>query len=63
MSNLGENPDIYHILPMYNNFLGACAQMHSMYHANNCLDLMELRMVGKNEVTYTELLKVCNVSV
>ncbi|KAM7490414.1 hypothetical protein LguiA_033335 [Lonicera macranthoides] len=57
VSSLGENPDIYHILPMYNNFLGACAQTHSMYHANNCLDLMELRMVGKNEVTYTELLK------
>ncbi|KAK2971799.1 hypothetical protein RJ640_018488, partial [Escallonia rubra] len=58
LSILGENADIYPILPMYNNFLGACAQMHSFHHADKCLDLMEQRLVGKNEVTYIELLKL-----
>ncbi|KAK3034795.1 hypothetical protein RJ639_033700 [Escallonia herrerae] len=58
LSIVGENADIYPILPMYNNFLGACAQMHSLHHANKCLDLMEQRLVGKNEVTYIELLKL-----
>lgn len=35
--------------------------MQSLTHAHKCLDLMEHRLVGKNEVTYTELLKVCKV--
>ncbi|GAY48998.1 hypothetical protein CUMW_115890 [Citrus unshiu] len=55
---LGERYGIYPILPVYNSFLGACAKLHSMVHANLCLDLMDSRMVGKNEVTYTELLKL-----
>ena len=58
---LGERYGIYPILPVYNSFLGACAKLHSMVHANLCLDLMDSRMVGKNEVTYTELLKVRGV--
>lgn len=62
MSSLGENPDIYPVLPMYNYFLEACVQMHSVNHASKCLDLMEKQMVGKNEVTYTELLKVCKAN-
>jgi len=33
--------------------------MQSLIQANKCLDLMEKKMVGKSEVTYTELLKVC----
>lgn len=56
---LGKNHGMYPILPMYNCFLGACAKMQSMIHANLCLELMESQMVGKNEITYTELLKVC----
>jgi len=32
--------------------------MQSLILANKCLDLMEKKMVGKSEVTYTELLKV-----
>ncbi|XP_059634066.1 pentatricopeptide repeat-containing protein At1g76280 [Cornus florida] len=55
---LGENHDIYPILPMYNNFLGACARMNSLNHANDCLDLMESKLAGKNEVTHAELLKL-----
>uniref|UniRef100_A0A5B7C0F4 Pentacotripeptide-repeat region of PRORP domain-containing protein n=1 Tax=Davidia involucrata TaxID=16924 RepID=A0A5B7C0F4_DAVIN len=58
MSILGESHDIYPILPMYNNLLGACARMQCVNHANDCLDLMERKMVGKNEVTYAELLKL-----
>ncbi|KAJ4717572.1 Pentatricopeptide repeat [Melia azedarach] len=55
---LGESHGIYPILPVYNCFLGACARMQSMIHANLCLELMDSKMVGKNEVTYTELLKL-----
>ncbi|XP_059459556.1 pentatricopeptide repeat-containing protein At1g76280-like isoform X7 [Corylus avellana] len=55
---LGERHGIYPILSVYNGFLRACAKMRSIVHANQCLDLMEHRMVGKNEVTYSELLKL-----
>ncbi|KAJ0025546.1 hypothetical protein Pint_09254 [Pistacia integerrima] len=58
---LGKSHGMYPILPMYNCFLGACAKMQSMIHANLCLELMETQMVGKNEITYTELLKVCKL--
>lgn len=37
--------------------------MQSLVHANQCLDLMERRRVGRNVITYTELLKVCKNSV
>ncbi|XVF35846.1 hypothetical protein REPUB_Repub19eG0006300 [Reevesia pubescens] len=55
---VGENLGIYPLLPVYNSFLGACAKMQSVVHANQCLDLMERRRVGKNEITYSELLKL-----
>lgn len=55
---LGERQGIYPILSVYNSFLGACAKMRNIFHANQCLDLMERQMVGKNEVTYSELLKL-----
>ncbi|CAL8113903.1 unnamed protein product [Prunus armeniaca] len=55
---LGESPGIYPVLPIYNSFLRACAKMQSIKNANQCLDLMEHQMVGKNEVTYSELLKL-----
>lgn len=29
---------------------------------NQCLDLMESQSLGKNEVTYAALLKVCNIT-
>ncbi|XP_057470174.1 pentatricopeptide repeat-containing protein At1g76280-like isoform X2 [Actinidia eriantha] len=58
MDMLGENHDLYPILPIYNNLLGGCARSHSVSRANHCLDLMERQMVGKNEITYTELLKL-----
>ncbi|KAF3455799.1 hypothetical protein FNV43_RR00441 [Rhamnella rubrinervis] len=55
---IGESHCISRILPNYNIFLGACAKIRSLTHAHKCLDLMDHRLVGKNEVTYTELLKL-----
>ncbi|KAK6256990.1 hypothetical protein QUC31_000449 [Theobroma cacao] len=55
---LGENRGIYPFLSIYNSFLGACAKMQTAVHANQCLDLMERQRVGKNEITYSELLKL-----
>ncbi|XP_020533461.1 pentatricopeptide repeat-containing protein At1g76280 isoform X2 [Jatropha curcas] len=50
----GMNPS----LAMCNSFLEACSEIYSITHANRCLDLMERRMLGKNEDTYTALLKL-----
>ncbi|KAL3505482.1 hypothetical protein ACH5RR_035323 [Cinchona calisaya] len=58
MSLLQENPAIYPLLPVYNNFLGACVQTHTTNYANDCLDLMEHQKVGKNEITYSQLIKL-----
>lgn len=58
INNLGENSDIYPVLPMYNNLLHVCVETHSVNHVIKCLDLMEKQMVGKNEATYMQLLKV-----
>nr|KJB14291.1 hypothetical protein B456_002G118000 [Gossypium raimondii] len=58
MKFLRENHGTYPLLPVYNCFLGACAKMKSIIHANQCLDLMELQRVGKNEITYSVLLKL-----
>ncbi|KAK4853404.1 hypothetical protein QYF36_008673 [Acer negundo] len=54
----GESHGIYPTLPVYNCFLGACAKMQSMTHADLCLELMESRRVGKDETTYIQLLKI-----
>lgn len=58
LKNIGEHHCIHAILPLYNTFLGSCVQMRSLIHVNLCLDLMDHRLVGKNEVTYWELLKL-----
>lgn len=57
MNNIGETPNLYPSLNKYNIILEASAKLESATHANKCLDLMEHDMVGKNETTYTELLK------
>ncbi|CAH9081699.1 unnamed protein product [Cuscuta epithymum] len=36
----------------------ACAQMHNISYVNQCLDLMDNQIVGKNELTYIQLLKI-----
>ncbi|KAJ8538174.1 hypothetical protein K7X08_014714 [Anisodus acutangulus] len=58
MSIMGENPNCYSMLPIYNNFLAACYETQTVDYANECMDLMEHQMVGKNEITYTQLLKL-----
>lgn len=55
---IGEDDSISPVLPVYNYFLGACAKTRSGYHASKCLELMDQRRVGKNEITYAALLKV-----
>ncbi|KFK42046.1 hypothetical protein AALP_AA2G204700 [Arabis alpina] len=46
------------ILPVYNHFLGACAKTSSWNYASKCLELMDQRRVGKDELTYIALLKL-----
>ncbi|KZV33190.1 pentatricopeptide repeat-containing protein [Dorcoceras hygrometricum] len=58
VSFLNENSEESATLPMYNNLLGACVQMHSLNYANKCLHLMERQGLGKNEITYALLLKL-----
>lgn len=54
---IGENDRISFILPLYNTLLSACAKMKDEMLFNQCLDLMENQCLGKNEVTYSALLK------
>ncbi|VVA95475.1 unnamed protein product [Arabis nemorensis] len=53
---LGDS--ISSVLPVYNYFLGACADTKSWNHASKCLELMDQRRVGKDEMTYAALLKL-----
>lgn len=55
---LGENSEATPTLPVFNTLLGSCVQMHSLNYTKECLNLMEHQMVGRNEITYTELLKL-----
>ncbi|XP_017430148.1 pentatricopeptide repeat-containing protein At1g76280 isoform X3 [Vigna angularis] len=54
---LGGSQCLYPVLPLYNRLLGSCTKMQSLIQANKCVDIME-KIVGKSEVTYTELLKL-----
>ncbi|KAK9078126.1 hypothetical protein SSX86_002183 [Deinandra increscens subsp. villosa] len=58
MNSFGETADLYPTLHKYNTLLSASAKMSSVTHASKCLDLMEHNMLGKNEITYTQLLKL-----
>lgn len=53
-----ENNRASLILPLYNYILSACAKMKDAMHANQCLNMMDYQLLGKNEVTYTTLLKL-----
>ena len=44
---------------MYNNLLRECVQTKSLDQARKFYDLMEDQVLGKNEVTYSQFLKVC----
>ncbi|XP_014504630.1 pentatricopeptide repeat-containing protein At1g76280 isoform X2 [Vigna radiata var. radiata] len=58
MDSLGGSQCLYPVLPLYNSLLGSCTKMQSLIQANKCLDIMEKKIVGRSEVTYTELLKL-----
>ncbi|XP_022976056.1 pentatricopeptide repeat-containing protein At1g76280 isoform X1 [Cucurbita maxima] len=58
ISFLAESRVMFPVLPVYNLFLRACGKRQSTVHVSQCLDMMDRRMVGKNEATYSELLKV-----
>ncbi|XP_021761214.1 pentatricopeptide repeat-containing protein At1g76280-like [Chenopodium quinoa] len=55
---IGENDRISFILPLCNSLLSACTKMKDVVLFNQCLDLMESQCLGKNEVTYSALLKL-----
>ncbi|XP_038897388.1 pentatricopeptide repeat-containing protein At1g76280 isoform X2 [Benincasa hispida] len=55
---LAESHVMFPVLPVYNCFLRACVKRQSMVHVSQCLDLMDHRMVGKNEATYSKLLEL-----
>lgn len=59
MDFLGESQRLYPVLPLYNSLLRSCTKIQNIIQASKCLDLMEKQMIGKSEVTYIELLKVC----
>jgi pentatricopeptide repeat protein len=59
MDFLGESQRFYPVLPVYNSILSSCTKTKNLIQARKCLDLMEKQMMGKSEVTYTALLKVC----
>ncbi|XP_074263851.1 pentatricopeptide repeat-containing protein At1g76280-like [Silene latifolia] len=55
---LGENHHVSFILPVYNFLLSACAKMKDVMYRDQCLNLMDKHLLGKNEHTYTALLKL-----
>ncbi|KAG2238238.1 hypothetical protein Bca52824_092549 [Brassica carinata] len=55
---LGGNDSISPLLPVYNYFLGACVKTRKGNYASRCLELMDQRRVGKNEITYAAHLKL-----
>ncbi|CAI9117071.1 OLC1v1018395C1 [Oldenlandia corymbosa var. corymbosa] len=58
ISVLRENPDMYPLLTVCNDFLSFCDQNHTINYVKDCLDFMDHQMVGKNELTYSLLLKL-----
>ncbi|KAI4388505.1 hypothetical protein MLD38_000826 [Melastoma candidum] len=65
--HLWEHQKIYPSLAAYNCLLKACVDSQSPIQINNCFHLMDCQLVGKNEATYLELLKIAvwqeNISV
>lgn len=59
LTSLGGSHHTNPSLHMYNVFLNGCAETQSITHAFSCLKLMEERLMGKSEITYWELLRVC----
>lgn len=60
LSIAGENRELM-LLPVYNDFLNSCLEFQNLQYARQCLDMMESQAVGKNEITFIVLLKVCEL--
>ncbi|KAK1406662.1 hypothetical protein QVD17_42169 [Tagetes erecta] len=58
LNSCEETSHLYPTLQKYNILLGASVEMNNVIHVSKCLDLMENDMLGKDEFTYTELLKL-----
>ncbi|KAL4579053.1 hypothetical protein LXL04_015188 [Taraxacum kok-saghyz] len=58
MNNCGESQHLFPSVDKYNIILEALAKLKDVTYVGKCLDKMEHDMVGKNETTYTELLKL-----
>jgi hypothetical protein len=54
-----EKENTYDILPLFNIFLNACVSTANLQEVECCLEKMEPYLLGKSEITYCELLKVC----
>ncbi|KAL9238103.1 hypothetical protein vseg_012574 [Gypsophila vaccaria] len=55
---IGEKHHVSFTLPMYNYLLSACSKMKDPLYRDQCLKLMDQHLIGKNEYTYTALLKL-----
>ncbi|XP_073011123.1 pentatricopeptide repeat-containing protein At1g76280 isoform X2 [Typha latifolia] len=58
LSLLVEGDRGHVVLPLFNIFLSGCDSKKSSNEAEQCLKLMERRLIGKSEITYWELLKL-----
>ncbi|KAK3133595.1 hypothetical protein QOZ80_6AG0538470 [Eleusine coracana subsp. coracana] len=54
----GEKESTHGTLPLFNIFLNACGGNTELNDVECCLEKMESHLLGKSEVTYSELLKL-----
>lgn len=59
ITSLEESDQFHSGLPLYNLVLRECINRGSMIDVGRCLELMDNRLMGRSEITYWELLKVC----
>ncbi|PKA58288.1 Pentatricopeptide repeat-containing protein [Apostasia shenzhenica] len=59
LTSLRETDNLQAGLPLCNIVLGECINKQSTMHIARCLDLMDIELMGKSEITYYELLKYC----
>ncbi|CAN6204761.1 unnamed protein product [Urochloa humidicola] len=55
---LGEKESAHATLPFFNIFLNACGSSANLKDVECCLETMETYLLGKSEITYSELLKI-----
>jgi hypothetical protein len=60
---LGEKESTHATLPFFNIFLNACGSSSNLKDVECCLETMDNYLLGKSEITYCELLKVCRRNV